>query len=339
MSDQAKESPNNGKAGPGLLKLTITAIVAIAILASLAVVTTRGVIPVQADSDGDGLLNEEEEKLGTDPQNPDTDNDGLTDGEEVEEYGTSPVEFDTDSDGLGDGEEVKTYGTNPKDKDTDNDGLDDGTEVMSYGTDPTKNDTDSDGISDKDEIERYRTDPKSRDTDGDGLTDGGELRRGTDPLSQDTDGDGVKDSVDIDPLGNAVLRVSIDYWEEKEYADSLIFIRGDPLFVIKVYDANGRQLDEVTLGEYSNVSTLSGIVTYIDIPDSETEFIITITVYDVDPGGYEVYDISPELGRESGVIHFNVLDGSLTMVFDGSWDGSSKDLDGLLQVTVSLSRR
>lgn len=35
------------------------------------------------DLDGDGLSNQEERDLGTDPNNPDTDGDGLTDGEEV----------------------------------------------------------------------------------------------------------------------------------------------------------------------------------------------------------------------------------------------------------------
>ena len=41
---------------------------------------------VPADSDGDGLLDEEEIRLGTDPNNPDTDGDGLLDGEEVRAF-------------------------------------------------------------------------------------------------------------------------------------------------------------------------------------------------------------------------------------------------------------
>ncbi len=35
------------------------------------------------DSDGDGLTDEEERELGTDPNSADTDGDGLNDGEEV----------------------------------------------------------------------------------------------------------------------------------------------------------------------------------------------------------------------------------------------------------------
>jgi hypothetical protein len=64
------------------------------------------------DSDGDGLSDEEEYKLGTDPFNPDTDGDGLSDREEVMIYKTDPLNPDTDGDGYSDGEEVKN-GFNP----------------------------------------------------------------------------------------------------------------------------------------------------------------------------------------------------------------------------------
>jgi len=81
------------------------------------------------DLDGDGLLNDEEKQIGTDPLNPDTDGDGLRDGEEVHQYKTDPLNKDTDGDGLTDGEEVLKYHTNPLNKDTDGDGLTDGQEV------------------------------------------------------------------------------------------------------------------------------------------------------------------------------------------------------------------
>src|SRR5690606_7927755 len=57
------------------------------------------------DSDGDGLTDEEEIRLGTDPTDPDTDGDGLTDGEEVA-LGTNPLSKDTDCDGISDFEEL-----------------------------------------------------------------------------------------------------------------------------------------------------------------------------------------------------------------------------------------
>ena len=43
--------------------------------------------PNNPDSDGDGLSDCDEKNVhGTDPNNPDSDGDGLTDGEEVNEY-------------------------------------------------------------------------------------------------------------------------------------------------------------------------------------------------------------------------------------------------------------
>ena len=65
------------------------------------------------DSDGDGLTDEEEVTLGTDPNNADTDGDSLTDGTEVT-LGTDPTLSDTDGDGFIDSEEVEE-GTSPTD--------------------------------------------------------------------------------------------------------------------------------------------------------------------------------------------------------------------------------
>lgn len=88
------------------------------------------------DSDGDGLTDEQEAKLGTDPFNKDTDGDGLTDGDEVNVYKTNPLNPDTDFDGLKDGPEVFTYKTNPLDRDTDKGGVADGHEVIEDHTNP-----------------------------------------------------------------------------------------------------------------------------------------------------------------------------------------------------------
>ena len=68
--------------------------------------------------------------LGSDPNNPDTDGDGVSDGDEV----GSVLLADSDGDGLGDAEEAA--GGSAVDRfDTDGDGIGDGMEVA-RGTDP-----------------------------------------------------------------------------------------------------------------------------------------------------------------------------------------------------------
>lgn len=64
------------------------------------------------DTDKDGLNDVREEQLGTDMNNPDTDGDGLSDGDEVIIWHTDPLKPDTDGDGYLDGEEVRN-GYNP----------------------------------------------------------------------------------------------------------------------------------------------------------------------------------------------------------------------------------
>ena len=158
-----------------------------------------GTDPNNPDTDGDGLTDGEEVKrYHTNPLNQDTDGDGLTDGEEVHKYHTDPTKFDTDGDGLSDGDEIFKFHTNPLLMDTDGDGLSDGEEVLKYHTDPLKVDTDGDGLSDWEEVKIYHTDPLNPDTDGDGLLDGDEVHKyHTDPLNQDTDGGGVDDGTEV----------------------------------------------------------------------------------------------------------------------------------------------
>ncbi|MEQ1506893.1 MAG: MYXO-CTERM sorting domain-containing protein, partial [Myxococcota bacterium] len=115
---------------------------------------------------------------GTDPLNPDTDLDGVTDGGEVAD-GTNPLLDDTDGDGIDDGPEG-TVGSDPLDPDTDDDGIEDGDEVAG-GSDPTAADSDDDGLDDGDEADAG-SDPEVADSDGDGVDDGAEVDQGSDPL-------------------------------------------------------------------------------------------------------------------------------------------------------------
>ena len=75
------------------------------------------------DSDADGLTDEEERKIGTNPFDPDTDHDGLSDFDEVRKYHTDPLNPETDFDGLKDCAEVFNYHTDPLLRDTDKGGV------------------------------------------------------------------------------------------------------------------------------------------------------------------------------------------------------------------------
>mgnify|MGYP000848178911 FL=1 len=172
--------------------------------------------PADADDDLDGLMTSYEETIGTDPMNPDTDGDGLKDGEEVKKYNTNPLAADSDNDGLNDGEEVLKYKTNPVNPDTDGDGLKDGEEVQKYNTDPLNPDTDGDGLNDGSEVSIHKTNPLKSDTDGDGLSDGDEVNRyKTNPLKADTDGGTVNDGIEVG-RGTNPLEASDDVEKKKE---------------------------------------------------------------------------------------------------------------------------
>jgi uncharacterized repeat protein (TIGR01451 family) len=172
-----------------------------------------------ADSDGDGVSDQREGDLGTDPNDQDSDDDGLPDGAEL-----NPSE-DADGDGL----------VNARDPDSDNDGLFDGTEMGrgcdGPGTDPTVGvcrpdadggatttspiDPDTDGGNGSDgsedwnldgQVDAGESDPNQPeddgqviDSDGDGLGDLLEGTLGSLPEDADSDDDGVPDGAEPNP--------------------------------------------------------------------------------------------------------------------------------------------
>ena len=100
-----------------------------------------GGIPLgSSDCDQDGLSNQEEGILNTDPNNSDSDGDSISDGQEVLDN-TNPLD---DCDSLN--------GISSDGSDCDNDGLTK-IEEIEIGTDPDNNDSDSDGVFDGKEIE------------------------------------------------------------------------------------------------------------------------------------------------------------------------------------------
>lgn len=204
--------------------------------------------PDLADTDGDGLPDglemgrtssvdpacavtpDADPKTVTSPTNPDSDDDGTSDGAEdkshdgkVDADESDPTNPDTDNDGLPDGLETKN-GTNPIDRDSDKDGIPDGVEDVNHDgktaateTDPRKADSDGDGCLDGAEdknwnhrVDATESDPLDKDcglavgkdTDCDGLSDVEEGKAGTDPAKPDTDEDGLSDGLELGVVTN-----------------------------------------------------------------------------------------------------------------------------------------
>lgn len=70
-------------------------------------------VATATDQDADNLPDDQEPGLGLDPANPDTDGDGVADGDEINIYGADPLNADTDGDGASDGNELFWTMTDP----------------------------------------------------------------------------------------------------------------------------------------------------------------------------------------------------------------------------------
>ena len=100
------------------------------------------------DTDKDGLSDAMEEKIGTNPNNPDSDGDGLNDGEEVlvKDNASTKLIPTSKSDPKNPCDPINVGGS----CDPDGDGLTNAEEAK-IGTDPNNPDTDGDSVGDKED--------------------------------------------------------------------------------------------------------------------------------------------------------------------------------------------
>jgi hypothetical protein len=76
-------------------------------------VVADAAVATAEDSDADNYLDAAELEIGLDPSDPDSDDDGVADGDEVNIYLTDPFNGDSDGDGASDGEELFSTMTDP----------------------------------------------------------------------------------------------------------------------------------------------------------------------------------------------------------------------------------
>jgi hypothetical protein len=203
-----------------------------------AVVDTDEVL---ADSDGDGLDDETEFGIDSNPFSPDTDGDGCRDGMEYryKTSGMDPIDpgdclcyvpdycFDDNDDGLCDCDDGEAPGSCCQDED--GDGLCDCIDADGDGRCDPENYVDSDGDGLFNCEERYTgTNRSGADSDGDGLVDFLELRFGTSPdindIADDLDWDAVVNGEEVrtatdpgheNPGGRSDQAYRYQLWESK----------------------------------------------------------------------------------------------------------------------------
>lgn len=276
------------------------------------------------DTDGDGITNEDEAVLLTNPLDLDTDDDGLGDGEEnanldtvVDEDETDPTNPDTDDDNVQDGTELsETDGvadpdgdgpilatdllvfipdadeesfTNPLDDDTDDDGYEDGVEDSNgNGNHEVAGESDPNDPCDPDEDHILCGDG---DFDGDGIPNLEELDLGTNPLDMDTDDDGLGDNEELG--GDGV------YDEGTDTLPTDIDTDGDDI-------QDGTEQSEVT-----------------GVPDPDGDDPILGTDYNVFIFDHHIESFTDPLGIDTDGDTAN--DGDEDSNHDGNVDGSESD--------------
>ena len=254
------------------------------------------------DSDNDGLINLQEYLNGGDPFNPDSDNDGVNDGDEFFIYRTNLNKADSDNDGMSDGYEVNN-GLNPlvddRSLDLDTDGLSN-YEESQINTAANISDTDQDGLSDFLEVNTHSTDPLVVDSDGDGISDGWEVSFGLDPMVADADAD-----FDADNLSN------------------LVEFQNDT-------NPNLADTDNDGLGDYAEINTHGTNPTLADSDNDGLNDDSEISLYNTDPNNSD----SDNDGMADG---WEVDEGLNPILADAEADGDADGLSNLEEFQLGSS--
>ena len=226
------------------------------------------------DTDEDGLPDSIEAFYGTDKTKIDTDMDELSDYIEIAILNLNPLMPDSDNNGIIDGEE-----------DSDDDEITNKDEVVN-GTDPSSKDTDMDDLYDNDEI-RYNTNPVLFDTDGDGVSDGKEIELSTNPLvaqesfiinkkRSDTVSDTYAVELNIELPGDLVETLNIE-----PVANDSFFTESMPGYIGQAYDFSvGGEFESAELrfafdSEYLADPEFDPVIYYFNEKDQTLEEIPT----------------------------------------------------------------
>lgn len=219
----------------GNYTFTFTTNTALAPCVNTSVTITVTVNKCIKDDDNDGLSDEDEISIGTNPSNEDSDNDGILDAVEVGNDVLNPI--DTDADGIIDALDSNTV------------------------------DSDLDGV--VDQLDPANSNPcipdntvGMCDTDGDGISDGTEMENGTDhldPCDPNLTPDCAPEPIDLEIIKTVdILRPEVD--DEIEFTITLTNLSMDRVIAISIdeiiTEASGFQYisHTVTSGLYNATS-------------------------------------------------------------------------------------
>ena len=194
------------------------------------------------DSDSDGLPDIFEKVYGTDINDKDTDKDNLSDYYECFVLNSDPLNPDSDNNGISDDKEdfdldgltnlqECEFATHPLKSDTDNDTLSDFYEIEKSNTNPLSKDTDSDGLNDNDEL-TYKMNPRKSSSLSDGILDG-DRSFNVSYESDESDSKNVKAKLELDLKGNQIESLSVTKITEDNFLNESI-----PGYIGNAYDLN-----------------------------------------------------------------------------------------------------
>ncbi len=170
--------------------------------------------------------------------------------------------------------------------------------LFTIRTPPIKMDTDGDGLNDTEETtagaDGWITDPQLADTDGDTWADATEIARGTNRLAVDTDGDGARDNVDLDPVHNLVVAVTV----HRIHHGASPWCTPELVGIVRVNDAYTWVTEHRTATEDrywsfacppligSEIASTSAfqMTYYADVPDDVAAFSLRMTAWAINPG-------------------------------------------------------
>ena len=164
------------------------------------------------DDDNDGISDEKELEYGTDicgfdvdtdgdgvpdSVDDDDDNDGCPDEEDFYPRDPTKCDDDSDKDGILDSQDNCIFISNPDQEDTDGDGVGDACDNCPLEANPDQEDTDEDGVGDACDNCLSEANPDQEDTDGDGVGDACDnCLSEANPNQEDSDGDGLGNACD-----------------------------------------------------------------------------------------------------------------------------------------------